>query len=134
MRLLPVLAFLLAAMPLAHPAAQAEPVRIGVLTDKSGPYADAAGEGSVAAARLALEDFGPAVLGRPVEIVSADHQNKPDVATAIGRQWFDVDGVSMVTDPTNSSVAIAVQSLAREKQRIDLVTSTATTALTNEIL
>jgi branched-chain amino acid transport system substrate-binding protein len=79
-----------------------------------------------------VEDFGPTVLGRPIEIVSADHQNKPDVGTAIARHWFDVDGVSMVTDLTNSSVAIAVQSLSREKQRVDLVTSTATTALTND--
>jgi branched-chain amino acid transport system substrate-binding protein len=109
-----------------------EPVRIGVLSDMGGPYADAAGAGSVAAVRLAVEDAGGTVLGRPVEVLSADHQNKPDVATAIARHWFDVDGVSLVTDLTNSAVAIAVQALAREKRRIDLVTSTATTALTNE--
>jgi len=128
------LSLLLASLLVFGPAlAKAEsPLRIGVLTDISGPYGDAAGEGSVAAARLAVEDFGPSVLGRPIEILSADHQNKPDVGTAIARHWFDVDGVSMVTDLTNSSVAIAVQSLAHEKGRIDLVTSTATTALTND--
>jgi branched-chain amino acid transport system substrate-binding protein len=108
------------------------PLRIGVLTDMNGPYADAAGEGSVAAARLAVRDFGPTVLGRPIEIVAADHQNQPDVGAAIARRWFDRDGVEMVTDLTNSAVAIAVQALAREKHRVDLVTSTATTALTNK--
>jgi branched-chain amino acid transport system substrate-binding protein len=108
------------------------PLKIGVLTDMNGPYADAAGEGSVAAARLAVEDFGPTVLGRPIEIVAADHQNQPDVGTAIARRWFDRDGVEMVTDLTNSAVAIAVQALARDKHRVDLVTSTAATALTNK--
>lgn len=108
------------------------PLRLGVLTDMAGPYGDAAGAGAVIAARLAVEDFGGMVLGRPIEILSADHQNKPDVASDIARHWFDEDGVSMVTDLTNSSVAIAVQKLAQEKRRIDLVTSTATTALTND--
>ena len=108
------------------------PLKIGVLTDMNGPYADAAGEGSVAAARLAVEDFGPTVFGRPIEIVAADHQNQPDVGTAIARRWFDRDGVEMVTDLTNSAVALAVQALARDKHRVDLVTSTATTALTNK--
>jgi branched-chain amino acid transport system substrate-binding protein len=126
-----VFVLLLAAL-LASVSRAEEAVRIGVLSDMGGAYADAAGAGSVIAARLAVEDFGGAVLGRPVEILSADHQNKPDVATAIARHWFDVDGVSMVTDLTNSAVAIAVQALAREKRKIDLVTSTATTALTND--
>jgi branched-chain amino acid transport system substrate-binding protein len=108
------------------------PLKIGVLTDMAGPYGDAAGQGSVAAAKLAVEDFGPTVLGRPIEIVSADHQNLPDVGSAIARRWFDRDGVEMVTDLTNSAVAVAVQAVAREKHRVDLVTSTATTALTNK--
>lgn len=108
------------------------PLKIGVLTDMTGPYGDAAGAGSVAAAHLAVEDFGPRVLRRPIEIISADHQNRPDVASDIARRWFDRDGVEMVTDLTNSAVAIAVQAIAREKHRIDLVTSTATTALTNK--
>lgn len=124
-----ILAALLA-MPVR--AAEPEPLRIGVLTDMNGPYGDAAGAGSVAAARLAVVDVGGAVLGRKVEIVAADHQNKPDVAVDIARRWFDIDGVQMITDLTNSAVAIAVQSLAAEKNRIDLVTSTASTALTNE--
>ena len=107
------------------------PLKIGVLTDMNGPYGDAAGAGSVVAARLAVADFGPTVLGRNIEIISADHQNLPDVGSAIARRWFDQDGVEMITDLTNSAVAIAVQAVAREKGRIDLVTSTATTALTN---
>jgi len=123
--------FMLAA---ACGAARAEPppLRIGVLTDMGGPYADAAGPGSVAAAQLAVEDFGPDVLGRKIEIVSADHQNLPDVGSGIAKQWYDRDGVEMITDLTNSAVAVAVQAVARARHRIDLVTSTATTALTNQ--
>ena len=113
-------------------AEEALPLRIGVLTDMNGPYAAAAGPGSVAAAQLAVSDFGPKVLGRRIEILSADHQNRPDVASAIARRWFDRDGVEMITDLTNSAVAIAVQGIARQKDRVDLVTSTATTALTNK--
>ncbi|HEY1412474.1 MAG TPA: ABC transporter substrate-binding protein, partial [Rhodopila sp.] len=108
------------------------PVRIGVLTDMTGPYGDSAGAGSVTAADLAVADFGPTVLGRKIEVLSADHQNKPDIAVSIARTWFDTKGVDMITDLTNSAVAVAVQALASEKHRIDLVTSTATTALTNE--
>ncbi|HET6605290.1 MAG TPA: ABC transporter substrate-binding protein [Rhodopila sp.] len=107
-------------------------MRIGVLTDMNGPYADSAGAGSVAAAQLAIADFGSTVLGRPIEIVSADHQNKPDLAVSIARTWFDTEGVDMVTDLTNSSVAIAVQALATEKHKVDIITSTATTAVTEE--
>ncbi len=126
---------LLAALSLAGIVpAQAEegPIKIGVLTDMSGAYADAAGQGSVVAAELAVEDFGGKPFGRPVELVSADHQNKPEVAADIARRWFDLDQVDMVTDLTNSAVAIAVQNIAREHSKIDLVTSTASTALTNE--
>lgn len=126
----------LALIPMAGSATRAAepaaPLKIGVLTDMNGPYSAASGEGSVAAARLAVEDFGPTVLGRPIEIISADHQNRPDVATGIARRWFDRDGVEMITDLTNSAVAIAVQGIAQAKHRIDLVTSTATTALTNK--
>ena len=128
------LSIFLAALALA-PAARAvepPPLRIGVLTDMNGPYGDASGPGSVAAARIAVAEFGPTVLGRKIEILAADHQNKPDLGVSIARTWFDAEGVEMVTDLTNSSVALAVQALAREKGRIDLVTSTATTAITNE--
>lgn len=118
--------------PLPARAADPAPLRIGVLTDMNGPYGDAAGPGSVAAARLAVAEFGVTVLGRKIEILGADHQNKPDIGAGIARAWFDTEGVEMITDLTNSSVAIAVQALAQEKKRINLVTSTATTAITNE--
>lgn len=112
--------------------ARAESVKIGVLTDMSGAYADASGQGSVVAARLAIEDFGESLFGKKIELVSADHQNKAAVATNIARRWYDREGVTMITDLTNSAVAIAVQNLSKEKRRINLVTSTASTALTNE--
>lgn len=122
----------LLAAPLPARATDPAPLRIGVLTDMNGPYGDAAGPGSVAAARLAVAEFGATVLGRKIEILGADHQNKPDIGVGIARSWFDTGGVEMITDLTNSSVAIAVQSLAQEKGKINLVTSTATTAITNE--
>ncbi len=121
---------LLAALPAVARADEA-PLKIGVLTDMTGPYGDAAGPGSVLAARMAIADFGGKVLGRRIEVLGADHQNKPDIGTDIARQWFDREGVRMITDLTNSSVALAVQAVAKQRDRIDLVTSTATTALTN---
>ncbi len=113
-------------------AADDPAVKIGVLTDMSGAYADAAGRGSVVAAEIAVEDAGATLFGKPVVILSADHQNKPEIGANIAREWYERDGVDMITDLTNSSVAIAVQTIAREKRKIDLVTSTATTAITNE--
>jgi branched-chain amino acid transport system substrate-binding protein len=112
--------------------ADAKPVKLGVLGDRSSAYADLGGKGSVIAAEMAVEDFGGTVLGGPVEIVSADHQNKPEIGANIAREWYDRDGVDMITDLTNSGVAIAVQTIAKERKKVDLVTSTATTALTNE--
>jgi branched-chain amino acid transport system substrate-binding protein len=112
--------------------ADAKPVKLGVLGDRSSAYADLGGKGSVIAAEMAVEDFGGTVLGGPVEIVSADHQNKPEIGANIAREWYDRDGVDMITDLTNSGVAIAVQTVAKERKKVDLVTSTATTALTNE--
>lgn len=90
-------------------------VRIGILTDLSGPYADAAGQGSTVMAELALEDLGGKVLGKPVAILSADHQNKADVATTTARQWLDVDHVSAIFDTPNSGVMLAVQEIVRTK-------------------
>lgn len=107
-------------------------VRIGILNDQSGPYADFGGKTSVDAARMAVEDVGGKVLGKSVEIIIGDHQNKPDVASAIARRWFDVDGVSAVAELTNSAVALAVQQIAKEKEKITLFTGPATTRLTNE--
>ena len=107
-------------------------VRIGILNDQSGPYADFGGKTSVDAARMAVEDVGGKVLGKPIEIIIGDHQNKPDVASAIARRWFDVDGVSAVAELTNSAVALTVQQIAKEKGKITLFTGPATTRLTNE--
>lgn len=107
-------------------------VKIGVLTDMGGVTADIGGKGSVIAAELALKEFGATVLGKPIQIVAADHQHKADVGTSIARQWFDVDKVDAVVDIPNSAVALALQSLAREKKRIVMYSGAGTTALTNE--
>lgn len=107
-------------------------VKIGVLNDQSGLYADITGQGSVIAARMAVEDFGGKVAGKPVEIVFADHQNKPDIGAALARQWFDRDGVDMVVDVPNSAVALAVQAVSREANRVHINTGAATTDLTGK--
>jgi branched-chain amino acid transport system substrate-binding protein len=100
-------------------SAQAEmDVKIGVLNDRSGVYADLSGEGSVIAARMAVEDFKAADKGIKVDIVSADHQNKPDVGSSIARQWYDQDGVDAIFDVPTSSVALAVSQVTREKNKI----------------
>ncbi len=114
----------------AAAAADDIPVKIGVLNDRSGVYADLAGEGSVIAARMAVEDFGAAAKGIKVEIVSADHQNKPDIASNIARQWIDQDGVDVIADVPTSSAALAVSEVVREKNRIFLVSGAAASDLT----
>ena len=114
---------------LAVPAS-AQGVKIGVLNDQSGVYADYGGKYSVEAARMAIEDFGGEVLGQKVELVTADHQNKPDLASSIARRWYDADGVDMITELTASSVALAVQDLSKEKKKIDIVVAAATSAIT----
>jgi branched-chain amino acid transport system substrate-binding protein len=105
------------------------PVKIGVLNDMSSVYADIGGKGSVAAAEMAVEDAGP-VLGQKVEIISADHQNKPDVGANIARQWYDQDGVDLITDVPTSSVALAVTEVSREKKKLVLFTGPASSDLT----
>ncbi len=107
-------------------------IRIGVLTDLSGNYSDPAGIGAVEAARMAIEDVGGNVLGRPVELLQADHQNKADIGAGIARRWFDVDGVGAVFEMVSSAVALAVQDIAREKNRISVATGAATSALTGK--
>lgn len=109
-----------------------EVVRIGILTDLSGPYADFAGPGSVLAARMAAEDHGGKVLGRPIEVTGGDHQNKPDVGGQMARRWFDIERVDIILDIPNSSVALAVQQIARERNRIVINASAATTELTGK--
>jgi branched-chain amino acid transport system substrate-binding protein len=120
-----------AAAALLATAAQAQTgVKIGVMSDMSGLYADLGGPGSVVAAKLAVEDFNPAAHGLKVDIVSADMQNKPDVGANIARQWFDVDGVDVIVDVPNSGVALAVNEVAREKNKTFLVSGAASSDLT----
>lgn len=108
-------------------------VKIGVLGDMSGVYATGfSGPGAVAAAEMAVEDFGGEVLGVPIEVISADHQNKADIASATARSWIDQEGVDMITEITNSAAALAVQNVASNKQTITMATGAATTQLTNE--
>ena len=116
---------------LAAPAS-AQGVKIGILNDQSGVYADYGGKYSLEAARMAVEDFGGEVLGQKIEIVTADHQNKPDLATSIARRWYDVEGVDMITELTTSSVALAIQELSKEKKKIDIVVGAATSRLTGD--
>jgi branched-chain amino acid transport system substrate-binding protein len=115
---------------LSSAPASAQGVKIGVLNDQSGVYADFGGRWSGEAAKMAIEDFGGSVLGEKIELISADHQNKVDLATAIARRWYDVEGVDMITDLTSSAVALAVQQIAAEKKKIDIVVASATSALT----
>lgn len=105
-------------------------VKIGILNDQSGVYANFGGKYSYEAARMAVEDYGGKVLGANVEVVTADHQNKPDVASNIARQWYDTEQVDAIMELTTSSVALAVQAISKEKKKIDIVTGAATTELT----
>ena len=105
-------------------------LKIGVLNDRSGIYADLAGEGSVIAARMAVEDFKAADKGITVEIVSADHQNKPDVASTIARQWYDQEGVDVIVDVPTSSAALAVYDISRETNKVFINSGAATSDLT----
>jgi len=121
---------------LAATAAEAEitggKIVIGVMNDQSGLYADLAGPGSVEAARMAVEDFGGNLDGKPIEILSADHQNKPDIGSNIVREWIDRDGVDVVVDVPTSSVALAVSKVTADKDTALLINGAATTRLTNE--
>lgn len=128
---------LMAAAALAAGSAHAasvsgDVVKIGVLTDMSGLYSSVAGPGGVIATEMAIEDFGGTVLGKKIQVVSADHQNKADIASARAREWIDKDGVDVIVEMLNSSVGIAVQKLASAKGVITINTGAASTALTNE--
>ncbi|MFC4353433.1 ABC transporter substrate-binding protein [Fodinicurvata halophila] len=107
-------------------------VKIGVLTDMAGPYSDNLGAGTVLAAEMAAEDFGGSVNGAPIEIISADHQNKADVGSSLVRRWFDVEEVDMVTELGSSAVAVAAQDLAEQEDKIALITGAGSPALTGE--
>ena len=107
-------------------------VRIGVLTDMTGYYSDLSGPGSVLAAKMAAQDFGGKVLGKPIDVISADHQNKADVASTTARKWFDEQKVDVVADLVSSSTALAVMPIANEKKRVALLSGPGTTAITGD--
>lgn len=107
-------------------------VKIGVLNDQSGTYSDLSGKGSVEAVKLAVEDFGGKVLGKPIEVVFADHQNKPDIGANIANKWIDVDKVDMIIDLPTTSVCLAVQEICKNKERIDIISTGASVILTNK--
>ncbi|BCB21653.1 ABC transporter substrate-binding protein [Bosea sp. ANAM02] len=133
MKLKTILATTALATLMAVPAlAQQITVKAGVLNDRSGLYADLSGEGSVIAARMAVEDFKAADKGIKVEIVSADHQNKPDVGSTIARQWYDQDGVDLILDVPTSSVALAVSQITKEKNKVHINSGAATSDLTGK--
>jgi branched-chain amino acid transport system substrate-binding protein len=128
---------LLAAMSLiaanaAHAEMSGNVVKIGVLNDQSSLYTDLAGQGSVVAAQMAVEDFGGKVNGTAIEIVSADHQNKADVGSNAAREWLDVGGVDVIVDVPNSGVALAVNEIVKEKNKVFLISGAASSALTGE--
>jgi branched-chain amino acid transport system substrate-binding protein len=128
----------LAAAPLARPGiihaqSTSKPVRLGLLSDMSGPYRDVGGLGNRVAAELAVEDFGGSVLGRPIEVMQADEQNKPDVATALAREWLDEKGVDALADGSASSTGLATQQICREKKRIYLATGPASSDITGKL-
>lgn len=110
-----------ALLAMGQVADAADTIKIGVLNDQSGVFADNGGMGSVAAARLAVEDFGGEILGQKIEVVSADHQNKPDIASATARKWFDNEGVDVIADGAASSAGFAILEIARQKNKIFVI-------------
>jgi len=120
-------------MAMSAPAvAQNGPVKLGVLTDMSSLYADNDGQGSVVAAQMAVDDFNGKVLGRSVQIVAGDHQNKADVGSAITRRWLENEGVEAILDVPNSAVALVVQGITRDRKKLFLATGAATSRLTGD--
>jgi branched-chain amino acid transport system substrate-binding protein len=115
-----------------HPQTATDSLKIGVLIDQSGPHAETSGKGSLLAAQLAVDEVGPMVRGRHVEILSADHHNKPDIAATIAQRWFDLDKVAAIVDLPGTPAALAVQSLAREKSRTTLITAAPSSDITAE--
>jgi branched-chain amino acid transport system substrate-binding protein len=122
----------LAILPGLSALAQDRPIKIGVLNDMSGVYADFQGVGSVVAAQLAAEDFGGKLNGRPIEVVSGDHQNKVDIGATMARRWFDVDGVDVILDVPNSAVALAVSDIARDANKVFIASGGVTSELTGK--
>lgn len=129
-----VLACALSALMTSGALAQnAEPLRIGVLTDLTSWGRDNSGPGSVEAAKMAVEEFGPTVLGRKIEIMSADHQMKPDVGMSVARSWIERDNVAAIVDVPNSAIGIAIHNLTKEKNKIALLSGAGSSAITDEL-
>ncbi|MBN8906143.1 MAG: ABC transporter substrate-binding protein [Rhodospirillales bacterium] len=127
----------MAAGTLAHPAiiraqSSSKPVKIGLLSDMGGPYRDVGGPGNRVATELAIQDFGGSVLGRPIEVLQGDDQNKPDVSTSLAREWIDAQGVDVLADGAASSSGLAIQQVCREKKKIYLITGPATSDMTGK--
>lgn len=126
-------ALLAAASPsMAQTGGTAAGVKIGVLTDLSGQFSHESGEGSVTAVRMAIEDFGGKVLGRPIELVVADHQNKTDVGAAVARKWYEAEGVDLITNLINSSIALSVANIAKDTNKIAIVNGSGSSRLTGD--
>lgn len=125
-----------AALALSAGAAQAQysdgKVKIGVLTDLSGTYSDLAGKGTIVAAQMAIDDFGGKLNGMPIELISADHQNKADIASGIARKWYDTEQVDVIAELVTTAAAIAVREVSKEKGKVDLISGAASTPLTND--
>ena len=125
--------YLSAALSIAgHAASAADTIKIGVLNDQSGVFADNGGTGSVAAAKLAVEDFGGQLLGQKIEVVTADHQNKPDIAAATARKWFDTEGVDIIADGAASSAGFAILEIARQKNKIFVISGAGSSDFTGK--
>lgn len=131
---LKIVALMLGIAGLATHAAQAQdkPVKIGLITDMSSLYADIEGKNGALAIQMAIDDFGGKVLGQPIELLTADHQNKPDIAATKAREWIDTQGLTMVFGGTNSGVALALAKVAEEKKRVYFNNGAASSALTND--
>ena len=119
-------------LALGGASAEDGPLRLGILNDQSGPYADATGAGSAVMARFAIEKFGGTVLGRQIEVVSADHRNSADVASTLARRWLDVEGVNAIFDVPNSGVLLAIQEVVRERGGIVIASGGGTSAFTGK--
>jgi len=127
-----IMACLFGTLSISLAQASANAIKIGVLNDQSGPFSDLSGKLGVEATKMAVEDFGGKVLGRPIEVLSADHQNKVDIGMAIARRWYEDDKVDMILDVPNSAIALAVQDLTRQMNRVVIYTSPGSTELTGK--
>ena len=127
---LAVMMFTLSAQALSQ--ANKEPLKIGFITDMSGLYADIDGKGGIEAFQMAIDDFGGSVLGRKIELITADHQNKPDIAAGKAREWIDQQGVNIIFGGSNSGTALATAKVTDEKKRLYINNGAGSSALTNE--